>query len=313
MCESPRYGKVESFIDEHGEVKKRLRFLSVRDVIARYKDGTIEDYLQVGCGKCLFCRMKHARDWALRCQLEAKMYDSNMFLTLTYDDEHLPEHRIVSKQELTKFLRALRDRYRRLGHVGVRYFACGEYGEKTLRPHYHVLLFNAPVFGDEKFKFKNKLNQNIYTSEILNSVWQKGICSIGAVTLQSAGYVARYALKKSYRNLHDIHGAEFITMSRRPGIGSRYLDENFEHIYEYDEIIIDNGKHMKPPKYFDDRYKRLYCSDEEFSERIAKPRQKRARDVREAKSVVHGLDSLHIDEIERESKKRKFKLLTREL
>lgn len=278
MCEHPRYGKlVQDVRFETGEIVRRIQFLSERDS-AKYdfNPSAFPDVLRIPCGKCLACRLKHSRDWSLRCMCEAKMHDSNQFWTLTFDDEFLPKDFSVSRLELSKFVRCIRDYFRSDGFFGIRYFGCGEYGSRNMRPHYHLLMFNCPEFPDLVPLFKNKMGQQVYSSDTLSRLWGKGLCSIGAVTLESAGYVARYAMKKADRGfaLPSYLTPEFISMSNRPGIGSEFLDKYVSDIYQYDEIVLEEGKVFKPPRYFDRKARKLLGDD--FIDEVTKRRSEAA-------------------------------------
>ena len=98
-----------------------------------------ETNMQIPCGKCIGCRVARAAQWGNRCMHEASCYDHNRFVTLTYDDAHLPPNGFLDKTHLSKFLKKLRKKF---PHNKLRFFAAGEYGEQTARPHYHLILFN---------------------------------------------------------------------------------------------------------------------------------------------------------------------------
>lgn len=162
---------------------------------------------------------------------EARRFDHNVFVTLTYDDNHLPRDGNLSPRALQLFLKRLRKKAASSGVViqspesGIRFFASGEYGEHTGRPHYHALLFNCD-FADKVIAGKD-----LYTSEFVRSVWPFGENMIGEVTARSANYVAQYSMKKLGGRLHcDADGvirqAPFLRMSRRPGIGSDFVDRH---------------------------------------------------------------------------------------
>lgn len=237
---------------------------------SRYGRGEIFD---VPCRKCVACRLNKARSWAQRCLLEKRCYDGDRswFVTLTYDDEHLPHgcnpltgeldgRPSLRPSDFSDFLKDLREHYRRhYQHTGVRVFGCGEYGSQTLRPHLHQLLFNLPL-SDLKPHKVSDLGDVYYTSELLSDVWQQGIVVIGEVTNQSAAYVARYTLKKcdSDLNYDDLGiSPEFIRMSRNPGIGFPYLVDHLDEIYESDLIYLPGGQISQPPRYFDDKAEAL--------------------------------------------------------
>ena len=100
-------------------------------------------YMFVPCGQCIACRINHAKEWATRIYGESRMHDENIFLTLTYDDEHLPKDNSVHKDEVQRFMKRLR---KAVYPDKVRYFLCGEYGGQFGRPHYHVILFGLSGF-----------------------------------------------------------------------------------------------------------------------------------------------------------------------
>ena len=146
---------------------------------------------QLPCGKCAECLLERARDWSIRCTHEAKMHTQNAFITLTYADEHLPADGKLKYLDFQLFMKRLRK------HCGkeISYFMCGEYGEKTARPHYHACIFGYD-FDDKKKIRENALGDEIWNSEKLTELWGLGHTEIGSVTQQYAGYVARYVLKK---------------------------------------------------------------------------------------------------------------------
>lgn len=219
--------------------------------------------IQVPCGKCSGCRLEHSRQWAVRCMHEKRMHNEAAFLTLTYSDDNLPALRSLVKSDLQNFMKRIRDHFGwyavgkpdEPGYIpGVRFFACGEYGEKTLRPHYHVLLLNHDL-PDRKF-FTMSGENKLYTSQILDDIWGNGHCNIGDVTFDSAAYVARYCMKKITGPPAEAHYAgrvpEFITMSRRPGLGSGYFARYRNELLDHDTIIV-NGVEAALPRYYDGR------------------------------------------------------------
>lgn len=148
--------------------------------------------LEVPCYWCVGCRMSRAQDWATRIKHEASLHEANSFLTLTYSDDWLPDNYSVSVKALQDFMKRLR---KSLEPKKIRFFACGEYGEKNLRPHYHLIIFGHD-FPDRTLWRKTGSGYLTYRSASLEKVWPFGHCEIGTVTTESAGYVARYVLKK---------------------------------------------------------------------------------------------------------------------
>lgn len=251
------------------------------------------EQIEVPCGKCIACRLDYSRQWATRCMLEAKKYEHNAFITLTYDPEHiqwvpganretgeLEEVTTLVPEDLTKFMKDLRRYYKyHYNHDNIRFYACGEYGSKTYRAHFHIIAFNLPI-EDKEYFFSNNNGDKIYLSKSLEKIWGKGQVSIGDVTWNSAAYVARYVVKKikgkdaaeMYKKLGIV--PEFVRMSRKPGIAWDYYNENKEAIYECDEIIITNkdglGEKVKPSRYFD----RLFDLDSPEAMKAIKERRK---------------------------------------
>lgn len=204
----------------------------------------------IPCGQCIGCRLERARVWAVRCSHEASLYEDNCFLTLTYSDENLPPLGSLRKQHFVDFMKRFRDR---VGYGRVRFFACGEYGDLTDRPHYHALIFNYD-FQDKEFYKNAKSGDRLYTSALLDSLWGFGHANIGSVTYESAGYVARYALKKVTGDVAPDHyggrEVEFLNMSRRPGIGARWFGKYSADVLNYDRLVV-NGVETSIPRYYD--------------------------------------------------------------
>lgn len=213
------------------------------------------------CGSCAGCRLERSRQWAVRIMHEASLYSSNAFVTLTYRDSDLPADFSLSKAPFQAFMKALRNR---LGS-GIRYYYCGEYGEKFGRPHFHACLFNVSFPDQEPFKMSNGIP--IFRSPLLEDCWPHGYSSIGTLTKNSAAYVSRYIMKKRtgpqadahYSFSHPITGEvmrrypEFNDMSRDGGIGLGWIEKYFSDVYPFDGIVME-GVRSKPPRFYD-----LYC------------------------------------------------------
>ena len=231
-----------------------------RPVVFNLRDGFEDRPVELPCGQCIGCRLERSRQWAVRCVHEAQMHERNCFVTLTYDDEHLPEDRSVDVREFQRFMKRLRKRYGR----GIRFFHCGEYGEVNERPHYHALLFNHDFEDRELWSVRSDVR--LYVSRELQSVWPFGWSTLGDVTFNSAAYVARYVLKKvtgqgaqeRYQWTHpetgEVHERrpEYVTMSRRPGIGAAWVDRFRSDLYPSDFVVL-NGAKMRLPRYYDQR------------------------------------------------------------
>lgn len=205
--------------------------------------------LKIPCGQCIGCRLEKSRQWAVRCVHEASLYAKNCFITLTYSDENLPPKSSLCLKHFQDFMKRLRKRF----GPGIRFFHCGEYGERLERPHYHALLFNHD-FEDRKL-WTEREEQRLYVSRSLSELWPLGFSTVGDVTFNSASYVARYVVKKITGKGAEQHylgrTPEYITMSRRPGIGRRWFETFRGDVYPADDLIV-RGNHSRPPRYYDD-------------------------------------------------------------
>ena len=104
------------------------------------------------------------------------MHDASSFVTLTYDDDHLPDNQSLELAHWQRFAKQIRD------NIGpFRYFHCGEYGSITQRPHLHAILFGVDFHKDRRY-YRTLRGHKIYTSEKLDQCWTKGQCKIGEVT-----------------------------------------------------------------------------------------------------------------------------------
>lgn len=184
------------------------------------------------------------------------MHDSNLFLTLTYNDKNLPTgtegRATINKRDLQLFWKRLRK-----SGLDVRYYAVGEYGDSTGRPHYHAIAFGLRL---DDLRFYSRSNGfNLYTSQTLNEHWGLGNCWIGDVTFESCAYVARYVMKKltgNHSKLYDHEGImpEFALMSRRPGIGSSFYDKYVSDLLPHDTTVIRNNVKISTPRYYLNKY-----------------------------------------------------------
>ncbi len=318
--------------------KQDLKILKYNEVIrnawAKIK-GRLYPVQEVQCGNCIGCRLDHARMWATRCMLEAEKYQENYFVTLTYDNNHLPYNIIqdidtetgeVVKQEIVEtlrpkdlkdFLNNLNTNQTRHYEMHTRYYSCGEYGDKRGRPHYHAILFNTHI-PDLTLAEKSHKGEVQWTSDYIQKLWGKGIIRIGSVTWDSAGYVARYVMKKQKGQGAKIYEElgiepEFVRMSRRPGIARDYYEENKDNIYKYDEIILNKrGKALavRPARYFDKLY------DVENHETMEEIKQRRKEAQKRIEEIILSKTDLNREEyraVQERTKENKIKVLKRYL
>ncbi len=220
--------------------------------------------------------------WALRCVHEAQMHSKNCFITLTYGPKHLPADGGLVLKDWQSFAKRLR---RSCGRF--RYFMCGEYGEENLRPHYHACIFGLDFIADRGL-WKDDVVAPLFVSPLLSETWGLGFASVGALNFKSAAYTARYVMKKArvgsedYAREVDKRTGEvsyvrppFVTMSRRPGLGSTWFAQFKSDVYPADEVVID-AKRMRPPRFYD-----LKLGDDELD--VYKVKRRRAL-------VNHGKD-----------------------
>lgn len=220
--------------------------------------------MSLPCGRCDGCLLDRSLSWALRCVHESELYCRNCFITLTFDDKHLPEDGCIDVRHLQLFLKRLRKRF---SDVKFRFFACGEYGSNFGRPHYHMCLFNLDF--DDKVLYSIRNENRLYVSQTLTDVWGQGFAVIGDMTFDSAAYVARYVLKKvggedavdHYvdKDSGFIRHREFITMSRGGrgkglgGIGKPWYDKYKGDLFPHGYAVVKGAK-VAVPKFYDSLY-----------------------------------------------------------
>lgn len=187
--------------------------------------------------------------WATRIMHEAQLHADNCFLTLTYSPEHIPANNSLDLADWQYFAKQLR---RKAGPF--RYFHCGEYGEEG-RPHYHAAIFGHSFWQDRKYFHQSKAGEKLYRSELLESCWTKGFADIGELNHKSAAYVARYIFKKQQNKFtpefyRDGRKREYVTMSRRPGLGRDWLHKYRTDLYPSDFCVVE-GRKAKVPRFYD--------------------------------------------------------------
>lgn len=199
---------------------------------------------------------------------ECQMHESAWFLTLTYADDKIPEYGSLYPEHLSVLFKALRKRERQTARFRGRrarpisYFACGEYGERTKRPHYHAVLFGAEFLDKRVFRVAG--GNRVWRSRALEARWTHGFSEFGTVTEASASYVAGYVKKKvskkvnpdAYVRVDDWTGElvkihpEFSRMSLKPAIGKRWIEKYWQEVYPRDRVVVE-GREYRPPRYYD--------------------------------------------------------------
>ena len=283
------------------------------------------EFLSVPCGKCIGCRLEYSRQWAIRCMNELKYTEGqSWFLTITYDNEHLPRMNYVEEasgvtvgmptlapKDLQDFFKRLRERIRRSGGPELRFFACGEYGDQLKRPHYHAIVFNLNL-DDLKF-YKAIRGHEYYNSDFLDDVWgHRGFVVASDVNFEACAYVARYVMKKakgpegfSYASENGLVD-EFVRMSRRPGIGRKFYEYHKDKMYLSDYMGFYPTQKgpikLKPVKYYD---KLFDVDDHDMMELVKlkrKTESKRANELMMSQTSVSSLEYRAILERDKQSK-----------
>lgn len=219
--------------------------------------------VKVPCGFCLECRKRHARGWAIRCMHEAALHERNCFITLTYADKHLPPYRSLDRRAFPLFMKRLRKEF---SHEKMRYYHCGEYGDRSRRPHYHALIFGFDFPDKAEWGVRDGIS--IWRSGRLEALWPFGYSELGSVTFESAAYAASYVLKKADKvgkkkmwycdavtgAMHEIE-PEYATMSRGGRVGRGVAHGWYEKYgAEVDrlESVVMAGKVLPVPRYYDE-------------------------------------------------------------
>ena len=206
------------------------------------KIGDKGELFQYPCGKCIECRLKKSIEWSYRICNELSLYDENMMITLTYNDDNLPKDGKIRYRDVQLFIKRLRKFF---GSRSLRYFACAEYGKKRLRPHYHIIIFGK-MFDDLYFFKKDHKGTFLYRSPRLEKLWIFGFSSvITDITQDVAIYCAKYLQKDSPNG-----DKPFCRMSLKPGIGAGFLKDDKINSILYSDKIYLNGHYIKTPRYY---------------------------------------------------------------
>lgn len=206
----------------------------------------------IPCQQCEGCRLDYSLKWGIRCMHEKMLHTDSSFVTVTYDNEHVPEDGSLSVREHQLFMKRLR---KKLGKY-IRFAMCGEYGTINNRPHYHYLFLNKD-FPDKRFYGYAKNGDKLYSSDLLAEIWPFGHNRIGEVTLDSCCYVTRYICDRMTGDMADNWYAgrrpEFFLSSRKPGIGKVWYDQFGRHSHLSGDFVVVGGKKCPMPRYYDNQ------------------------------------------------------------
>ena len=268
--------------------------------------------LQLPCGQCIGCRLEYSRQWANRCMLELPYHRESWFLTLTYDDDHVPQTWYVYNDDgeaspaLTLAPRDLELFWKRLRKAHsddhIRYYACGEYGSTTFRPHYHAVVFGLSLDDLRPYK-RSPQGYDYFISDSLAKCWGCGFVVVGAVTWETCAYTARYVMKKAkgldkqaYENLN--LEPEFVRMSRKPGIGYQYyVDHPDLYDHQYINLATDvGGLKFRPPRYYDKLFDVDHPGEMEQAKAVRRRLAVAAEEAKDTRTTLDRYDRLEIEE-----------------
>jgi hypothetical protein len=239
---------------------------------------------QVPCGTCILCRVEQTRQNAVLILHEAKQHEEACMATFTYNDEELPTNGSLDYRDLQLMWKRLR----KAGHQ-FRYFAVGEYGEQTNRPHYHACIFGKAWKDDQIIVKTDPLE---WISPELDKAWGLGACRINPLSFTTAAYAASYVQKKlgenkPYVNL-DKETGEIIYLKQPRSIRSESLGKTWWTKYHQQQIdhdhVIINGRIQKPPKRYDNWLKE---TQPETIQKIKKERKKIAIQNKKTPQQLH--------------------------
>ena len=297
-CFRPRKGWYGKFAGANGKLPL---------VFNRSEAVNPEHVLKLPCNACLGCRRDRQAQWALRAYHEGKMHDRKCALTLTYDDDHLPSDWSVHVEHLQAFNHRLRKHLERNHGVRMRLAACGEYGKKHCRPHYHELLYGFDFADDRRLERESRGGTPLYSSPALSKLWGQGDALIGKADYAACAYVMGYCVEKYNRDLREPYDAErhapsidadgrkvipvrrrllvhpvtgqellvspeFFVTSRRPGLGATWFEKFKGDAFPSDFLIVD-GKRVSVPSFY---FRRLQAEAEAEALRISRSRKLKA-------------------------------------
>lgn len=258
-----------------------------KDVAAKRWERIKKGELQlVPCGKCTSCRLSYASNWANRLVIEQQYHKNNYFATLTYDNYNVPvaniydssieigKRKVIENRErstivleegdrLTLYKKDVQDFKKRLRRYmeyhgiadDLMFYEAGEYGGKTARPHYHMIIFNLWLPKNDIENMTYRDGKEYWRSKLINKLWGKGITELSPMNWSNAAYTARYCLKKIGNSKKDYEKAgikpEYTQASTCPAIGLRGFYDQLDAIQTLDKIIVPTKGSQMPPRYYD--------------------------------------------------------------
>lgn len=263
-----------------------------RQLVFNRNEGWADQEVSIPCGRCIGCKLDRSLMWAVRITNELSLHKEACFLTLTYRET--PAGDTLVKEHLQDFFKRLRFH---LEPQKIRYYACGEYGTESQRPHYHVCLFGWFPPDVKPYKRTSDGHQ-LWTSQRLEEIWGHGFTVVGNLTFETAAYTARYVTKKVTGDLSPDHYGgrlpEFSLSSRRPGIGADWAKKYAGEIKAHASIYA-RGQTFPVPAY----YKKIL--GEKFVQKSYERRQAKAKSVQQKNPYV--LDAIQKSKFKLKNKK----------
>lgn len=322
--------KITSYETDHIERIGDNLVPVVGDFVSDQANFVYYNWTEIPCGQCIACRLQYSREWANRCCLEMKDHKESYFITLTYDDDHLPTQYIthpetgevdfpvhsLQKEDFQKFMKRLRYY---AGNDELRFFGCGEYGEKNARPHMHIIVFGLHLDDLKLYRreYCDGFVTEMYNSELLDKAWQhRGFVVVEEANWYNIAYTARYVTKKlkgPAAEFYDKYSLqpEFCLMSRKPGIGRNYFDTHSSDLFDSSDIVLGTPRgsiSCSIPKYYKNLLDKL---DGERYNKVKKFNKEQALISKKIKLQKTSLSYLDYLETEEENLKASVQSLKR--
>lgn len=251
---------------------------------------------RVPCGQCRVCRFARAREWAVRIMHELPYHSSSVFVTLTYGDHSIPYDGSLEVESLQRFFKRLR---RRLDGRRIKYYACGEYGDQTGRPHYHAVIFGVSLEEHELGARAKESDSWVALSGPVVSAWSEdqvpiGMVTIGMVVWKSALYVAKYIRKLKTGEQAHVYGTRqhpFSCVSQ--GLGRTYALSHSDQIRD-NMYVSMSGVRMAVNRYYREK---LGISSEEVRKASEEARREARKELwkRFGRNPVRSMASLAVE------------------
>lgn len=317
--------KVTSYNTDHLELRTDGKYYQITDTSVSPFAKVYRDFVDIPCGRCIGCRLSRSKQWADRAVLELQYNAFNYFLTLTYDDDHVPSNNFIcpdtgeigesltlNKKDLQNFWKRLRKYF---PDLKFKYIGVGEYGGNTLRPHYHAIVFGNSCIPDLKFYKFSSTNQMIFESKILDSIWKNGKTYVEEASWEAIAYVCRYVTKKLYGEAASYYETfnlvpEFLTCSLKPAIGKVYYDDHKDELFKNTKYFFPSSNGVRsavPSRYFNKLFENDFDPvDVEYRKNALKSQFEASKQLKLQNTTLNYLDYLETEEYNLEKRTKKL-------